>query len=88
MLTNSIRALPIGESPLVELKLIYNESDAGDMEELRDILSKRLTYPSSTLAELHMEANKLGTLDLWFPDLASDESRVKKVNKCIYRLGD
>jgi hypothetical protein len=47
-----------------ELELKYNKNDDKDINELRDILSKNLSYPSTEIAEIHLRANRLGTLDL------------------------
>lgn len=64
ILVERIKAIPIGICPIDELGLIYNKDDQEDLNELRDILTKRLSYPSSEIAYLHMKANQLGTLDL------------------------
>lgn len=47
-----------------ELGLQYDKNDQKDINELRDILSKNLSYPSTQVAETHIRANRLGSLDL------------------------
>lgn len=53
-----------GVSPMEELNLKYDNNNQEDLNELRNILSKNLTYPSSQIAETHMKANRLGPYDL------------------------
>ena len=54
-----------GISPLDELELKYNPTeDFEDTEELKLILGNILTYPSTELAELHRQADRLGDIDL------------------------
>lgn len=50
---------------LEELDVKYNASNAEDIEELTQILTNKLHYPSTERALLHMKANRLGTLDLY-----------------------
>ena len=62
ILTQQIKTIEIGESPLEELEIETHGTD--DIEELHFILGKILTYPSTELAKLHKRSNKLGTNDL------------------------
>ena len=52
----------VGVSPIEELKLKYKGQD--DLDELRFILSEMLSYPSTELAKLHRDSNKLGSYDI------------------------
>lgn len=50
--------------PIEELQLKVNRKDEEDVREITEILTTILTYPSTEMAELHMESNRLGTQDL------------------------
>lgn len=60
-----------GESPIEELDLQVGGDD--DRREIKYILKEILTYPSTELAELHRDANRLGELDL--KNMESDEDK-------------
>ena len=50
-------------NPIEELELQVNMQDKDDVEEIYKLLGI-LIYPSSDLATVHMEANRLGVRDL------------------------
>jgi len=47
VLLHQVKVIPEGICPMDELSLIYDVNDQKDINELRDILSKRLSYPST-----------------------------------------
>jgi len=47
VLLHQTKVIPKGVCPMDELSLIYDANDQKDINELRDILSKKLSYPST-----------------------------------------
>ena len=54
--------IALGKSPVEELRLKWQGEE--DLQELRYILGDLLSYPSTELAHLHRDANRLGEYDV------------------------
>ena len=67
LLRNNTKFIALGDSPVEELNLKYKGRQ--DLDELRYILGHILAYPSTELADLHRDANRLGEYDLKENDL-------------------
>lgn len=46
-LLHQVKVIPQGICPMDELSLIYDPNNQNDINELRDVLSKKLCYPST-----------------------------------------
>lgn len=51
-------------NPLQELQIMLRKNDQEDHQELTYLITKILTFPSTSMAELHMCSDRLGTRDL------------------------
>ena len=59
---NHNNEISLGSNPIIELGLKWRQKE--DYEELKYILQDILEYPSTDLADLHRDCNRLGSFDI------------------------